>query len=948
MDNEFRSHINTIISANRNKMLALFIGAGISKTTDTPSNKLPKWSDLIEKLRSELNKTNEQDFLKIAQLYYLTFGEYKYHNTVKKHFPDTIEPSIIHELIFDLDPEIIITTNWDVILENAIKKQGYLYDIISSDAELVKSTLPKKLIKMHGDFNHHNFVFKEDDYINYGEHFPLIENYIKGIMTTHTVVFLGYSYNDIDIKHIIKWIQSRSDCRPPMFLTEFDNNPSQKRYLENFGITTLVLEDENDPSPDSYSKRIHSFLEILNTKDFLYELSTTEDIIQYVYNKVIILGDLHNILFTQIESLFSYSKVTFGKGFPILEFFLDVPPKVKDKGIRDIYRRFIETIRNMKDKDDPEHIVGNEKLEAIFEILNRAGIKGILLNIDEEGNEEYIDFSPVFAIDEPDYFENIICFNYSDTASDLVDPIMRMADSAFKLYQQEQYENIIPILDEIIAECRSRRRWALLFIAMHNKNIILRHIKHFLFSNKYDSLKEYNLSEEYEKLPEEFKIAVAPIYDFLEFNDLYKLFFFLSRDLIEKEGHIKTRKSGGMVFGSDGGKNSKQQENLLHFVIGNKIMIENYQEYRDIHRKILLIRFTEQALGTTIEMNRIELYATIKYFDNRALKELFRECLSDVKNDNYKKIIINDNDKKWLVDIVFANIVDQYLNSKNVFSAIETHIRNTLFIMSFIDFDESNINFILDKINDIVARPGNSISIYEEIELFLGLQYELFLPDLDANLFVKIIESVIGKIIKREWNFHERYSFINNGLRNVFSYAKEQQAVFADEKAIKQIILEISDFSEKEKKEIVSSILLNIFLIGNDKVKQIIKEYVLTIDNRIDIDDKSLDFINSEVNLPKNQENQMDIGSKIIFELNLDIVGLKKLDNIVIEKIEKYLAKYEIVEQYNRHAATITKLIISMYKHKENNDIENLYNKAKTIAEDNKKMTYTPFKRHVE
>jgi len=123
---------------------------------------------------------------------------------------------------------------------------------------------------------------------------------------------------------------------------------------------------------------------------------------------------------------------------------------------------------------------------------------------------------------------------------------------------------------------------------------------------------------------------------------------------------------------------------------------------------------------------------------------------------------------------------------------------------------------------------------------------------------------------------------------------------------------------------------------------------VLTIDNRIDIDDKSLDFINSEVNLPKNQENQMDIGSKIIFELNLDIVGLKKLDNIVIEKIEKYLAKYEIVEQYNRHAATITKLIISMYKHKENNDIENLYNKAKTIAEDNKKMTYTPFKRHVE
>jgi hypothetical protein len=921
IDNEFRSHINTIISANRNKMLALFIGAGISKTSDAPSNKLPNWSELIEKLKRELNETKEQDFLKIAQLYYLTFGEYKYHNTVKKHFPDTIEPSIIHEMIFDLNPEIIITTNWDTILENAIKKQGYLYDVISSDAELVKSTLPRKLIKMHGDFSHQNFVFKEEDYISYSDHFPLIENYIKGILTTHTVVFLGYSYNDMDIKHIIKWIQNRSDCRPPMFLTEFYNNPSHKRYLESFGITTLVLKEKSGSLLNPYSKRIHRFLEILNTKDFIYKVTTAEDIIQYIYNRVTILDDLNNILFTQIESLFSYSKVIFGEDFPILEFFLDVRPKEKDKETREIYRQFIETIKCMRRKDDPKYIMKNEKLEAIFEILNRAGIKSILLDVDEKGNEDYIDFGDCFVSGEPDFFENIIGFNYSDTSSDLTDPIMKMIDSAFILYQQEQYEKIIPLLDEIIAECRSRRRWILLFIAMHNKNIILRHIRYFLFSNKYDSLKEYDLTEEYEKLPEEIKITVAPIYDFLQFNDLYKLFFSLSRDLTEKEGHIKTRKSGGIVFGSDGGKNSRQQENLLRFVIGNKIMIENYREYRDIHRKILSIRFTEQALDNTIEMSRIELYAAIKYFDNRALKELFRECLPDNENDDYKKITVNDDDKKWLVKNVFVNILDQYLNSKYVFSAIETHIRNTLFLMSFVEFDESVINFILDKINNIVACSRNSINIYEEIELFLGLQYELFLPDFDANLFVKIIGSVIGKIIKREWNIYERYSFTNNGLRNIFGYAKKQQAVFVDEKAIRQIILEISDFREKEKKQIVSTILLNIFLIGSDTVKQIIKDYVLTIDNSMNID------------------------SNIIFELNLDIVGLKKLDEIVIEKIGKYLAKYEVATQYNGYAAIITKLIIDMYEHRENDDIKNLYNRAKKIAEDKKKMTYKLFER---
>jgi len=63
INNEFRSHINTIINANRNKMLAVFIGAGISKTSNTPNNEIPDWSKLINKINYELddNKEREED-----------------------------------------------------------------------------------------------------------------------------------------------------------------------------------------------------------------------------------------------------------------------------------------------------------------------------------------------------------------------------------------------------------------------------------------------------------------------------------------------------------------------------------------------------------------------------------------------------------------------------------------------------------------------------------------------------------------------------------------------------------------------------------------------------------------------------------------------------------------------------------------------------------------------
>jgi hypothetical protein len=65
LDNEFRGHINTIIEANLKGTLAVFIGAGISKTT---ISNLKDWTELITEIKSELNEEEEQDYLKIAQL----------------------------------------------------------------------------------------------------------------------------------------------------------------------------------------------------------------------------------------------------------------------------------------------------------------------------------------------------------------------------------------------------------------------------------------------------------------------------------------------------------------------------------------------------------------------------------------------------------------------------------------------------------------------------------------------------------------------------------------------------------------------------------------------------------------------------------------------------------------------------------------------------------------
>ncbi|KAB7705480.1 hypothetical protein GBN32_16120 [Plesiomonas shigelloides] len=296
-------HLKNIRSANNDSRLAIFVGAGISKNSETKGVNIPTWNELVSDLKKDLELKDEHDLLKIAQLYYLEFKEHSYFKKLKDYFPDNIRPSSIHKQIFELSPQVVITTNWDEILERTVEENGYIYDIIRCDEDLVKSTLPKKIIKMHGDFKNHNIVFKEDDYLNYAFNFPLIENYIKSILSTHTVLFLGYSYNDINLKQIMKWLQNHSKVQPPRYLAVFNHNPTQNKYLENHGVNVFLLNHPKSEmhSNNDYLENTRHFLNLIKNNENIEMLETDDAIIEFCLDKIKALGELNGILLEQIQ-----------------------------------------------------------------------------------------------------------------------------------------------------------------------------------------------------------------------------------------------------------------------------------------------------------------------------------------------------------------------------------------------------------------------------------------------------------------------------------------------------------------------------------------------------------------------------------------------------------------------------------------------------------------------
>lgn len=243
MREQFIKNIRVLKKAIAERKLVVFAGAGISIDSGVPS-----WKELINELRSEINiPPSESDFLRIAQMY---FNERQ-----QKEFIDKIREVLrykrlrynpIHEAIFELNPEHIITTNFDDLLEQVIKSKAYPFSVIKKDNEFPYAHNTKLLVKLHGDLEEANLVIKEDDYLEYSSKHPLIEGFVKGIFSTKLVLFVGYSFSDLDLKIILQTVKNilgENFQNAYLLNTEEDFHPAQRQYLKSKGINVINYYD---------------------------------------------------------------------------------------------------------------------------------------------------------------------------------------------------------------------------------------------------------------------------------------------------------------------------------------------------------------------------------------------------------------------------------------------------------------------------------------------------------------------------------------------------------------------------------------------------------------------------------------------------------------------------------------------------------------------------------
>lgn len=252
MNKKFFTDIKNIRNAIDTNKLVVFAGAGISIDAG-----IPGWNILMDEMKAEIEiPENETDYLRIAQMYYNDRQQKEYIDKIRsvlKH--KKIKYNEIHEEIFQLNPEHIITTNYDDLLEQVIKKQSLPFSVISKDKEFPYALNTNLLVKIHGDLSDTDIVLKEDDYLDYSLNHPLIEGFLKSVFASKIVLFIGYSFSDINLKMIIQTVRNilgKDFQNAYLFSVDKKLHPTQKEYLKRKGINVLSYFDAVDGDETNY------------------------------------------------------------------------------------------------------------------------------------------------------------------------------------------------------------------------------------------------------------------------------------------------------------------------------------------------------------------------------------------------------------------------------------------------------------------------------------------------------------------------------------------------------------------------------------------------------------------------------------------------------------------------------------------------------------------------
>jgi hypothetical protein len=191
--------LNQLFELIRSQNCVLWVGAGLSKYAGFPLG-----NQIAEFLNSQLGEhklTPGSPIKDVASIYEKVFTRNVLIKTIRDEFFSSIPDSFKYHKLLSKIPHFktIITTNFDFLFELAYEDR--IIKIVAPADYIGISEKNPVLIKIHGDFNEpEQLVITDSDYAKFFNEtaHSLLYNFILTKLSLSHVVFLGYSFGDLN------------------------------------------------------------------------------------------------------------------------------------------------------------------------------------------------------------------------------------------------------------------------------------------------------------------------------------------------------------------------------------------------------------------------------------------------------------------------------------------------------------------------------------------------------------------------------------------------------------------------------------------------------------------------------------------------------------------------------------------------------------------------------
>lgn len=191
----------------RNEEASIFIGAGISMQLG-----LPSWKKLLtpcaKKLHLDIEDIN--DYYLLSQYYSNSFGISELKRFISPELYSECSENKALEQVTQMNYKTIWTTNFDSVIENALKSHHIRHVTINNDYDLANiSHYDVPIIyKLNGDIHDlEHIILTHEDWENYRYTHPTMLTFLKKELVSNTFLFLGYSFEDGLIKSMLSDIK---------------------------------------------------------------------------------------------------------------------------------------------------------------------------------------------------------------------------------------------------------------------------------------------------------------------------------------------------------------------------------------------------------------------------------------------------------------------------------------------------------------------------------------------------------------------------------------------------------------------------------------------------------------------------------------------------------------------------------------------------------------------